>query len=129
MSIALPIHNVPLTARRGCFKPCQWCGCDLATFVEAPEIEPAHHAARVVCKACGRQTAWASARAVRKAIRLIEARFLELVDSATWTSFKTAIGNFNRIWNQMSDGEREAATKRMEAKYGIQPSEPEGARP
>lgn len=67
MDQSLPINHVPLTRPKGCFKPCQWCGGEAATFKEAPVIEPAMHAARVVCEGCGRQIAWASARAVRKA--------------------------------------------------------------
>lgn len=71
MQPALPIQHVPLTRPKGAFKPCQWCGGSLASFEEAPVIEPARHAARVKCEGCGRQIAWANAAAVRKAERLV----------------------------------------------------------
>lgn len=69
----LPIHHVPLNKPKGAFKPCMWCRGELATFEETPIIEPARHAAKVKCENCGRQIAWASARQVRKAQRLVTA--------------------------------------------------------
>lgn len=66
----LPIHHIPLEAARGAFKPCRWCGGELATFEAAPVVKPAEHAARVKCENCGRQTAWASNQQVRKAVTL-----------------------------------------------------------
>lgn len=73
MMAVLPINHVPLARAKGAFKPCHWCGGETATFEEAPEIKPANHAARVKCEGCGRQIAWASARQVRKAERLVAA--------------------------------------------------------
>lgn len=73
MQTILPINHVPLDKPKGAFKPCRWCGGETATFEESPVIEPAHHAARVKCEGCGRQTAWASARQVRRAERLVKA--------------------------------------------------------
>lgn len=73
MDTAILVAHVPLFKPKGAFKPCRWCGCTVATFEEAPEIQPANHAARVKCEGCGRQTAWASARQVRRAERLVKA--------------------------------------------------------
>lgn len=70
---SLPIQHVPLTRQKGAFKPCLWCGGGMATFSESPIVDPAHHAARVICEECGRQIAWANARQVRKAERLVAA--------------------------------------------------------
>lgn len=69
----LPINHVPLDKTKGAFKPCRWCGGEKASFEEAPVVDPAHHAARVKCEGCGRQIAWANARQVRKAERLVAA--------------------------------------------------------
>ena len=73
MSAALPVFHVPLTAPRGVFKPCMWCGHGFGRIDEAPVIEPARHVGRMRCEACGRQTGWVSASALRKAIREQEA--------------------------------------------------------
>ena len=67
----LPINHVPLIKPKGAFKPCMWCGGESAYLEPCPDIEPAHHAARVKCEDCGRQIAWASARQVRRAERLV----------------------------------------------------------
>lgn len=68
---ALPINHVPLQRPKGAFKPCQWCKHDTARFEALRETDPDFHAARVICEGCARQIAWASARAVRKAERLM----------------------------------------------------------
>lgn len=66
----LPIPSIPLNRQKGVFKPCRWCGGEIGRAEEAPVIEPALHAARMICEGCGRQTGWLSARALRKAERL-----------------------------------------------------------
>lgn len=63
----LPIVNVPLHAPKGVFKPCRWCGGAIGRIEECPIIDPAHHAGRMICECCGRQTGWVSQRALRKA--------------------------------------------------------------
>lgn len=73
MGVILPISNAILDKQKGAFKPCLWCGGTTATFEQAPEIAPAHHAARVKCENCGRQIAWSSERQVRRAERLVAA--------------------------------------------------------
>lgn len=50
-----------------------WCGHGFGRIDEAPVIEPARHVGRMRCEACGRQTGWVSASALRKAIREQEA--------------------------------------------------------
>lgn len=68
---ALPINHVPLNRPKGAFKPCLWCKHGFAQFVGIRESDPDFHAGRVLCEGCGRQIAWASARAVRKAERMV----------------------------------------------------------
>lgn len=67
----LPLISVPLTRPKGVFKPCMWCGGASGRIEEAPAIEPALHVGRMRCEACGRQIGWVSARALRKAERLV----------------------------------------------------------
>ncbi len=62
-------RSIPLQALHGIRKPCRWCGGASGLVDEAPKIEPANHAGRMICEGCGRQTGWVSAQALRRILR------------------------------------------------------------
>lgn len=65
------LASIPLTASKGIFKRCPWCGSTSGAIAALkPNLAAPKAVARMLCEVCRRQTGWVSAKALRRAERV-----------------------------------------------------------